>query len=684
MPQSPVAQHEARLEIDPRDAAAFEALEEHHYLRGDWSALERLYERRLTAELRDGSTAEQARILVRLGQMLERTRGDRAGALRRYREAAERAPHFRPALSALRKAHARAGRWELVLQIAERELEMPLPGRARAELHLACGDIWLRHAGDETQALCHFRLAAEDDPRSGEAARALARALAGAGRHEEAMAAWERAVALLVGRERAEARLALASLVDLWLDDEDRATRLCREALRDDPTRGEALLALTDLAARRGDWDEVLELQTRRYEQTRDPGEQARIAYGAARGRVEHADDPMGALPWLERALDLRDAEGAVALPQLLELMVETARGAQASGRIPEAADLYERALALDAENPEALSGVAETRYELGDVEAATDAVQARLALPGPDDRRTLHLAIAAAGLETRGELDEALAGYRQVLAVDPTHDAALAGAARILEAQEAYDEAAEILDAWARATEDPALRAERLTRAAQLWRDAGADDGELGERLDAALAADPSRGDAWLLLAQVKYEAGYDDEALDVSRRALEVVRDPALRARIIATGATLLEERGDVRGAVQAWTAAAEERPTDPRPAACALHLLRGRGQWRTAARLVERVAARVPAGHGGRRADLLVELGKLRAGPLEDMDGAIAAYREALSAEPSREDVRETLEKLLVYRGPEDAAPEAPAAPPPETGRRRSGLLGNLLGS
>ena len=117
MPQSPVAQHQERLDRNPRDAVAFEALEEHHYLRGDWSALERLYERRLTAELRNGSADEQARILVRLGQMLERGRRDVDAALRRYREAAERAPHFRPALTALRKAHASAGRWELVLQI---------------------------------------------------------------------------------------------------------------------------------------------------------------------------------------------------------------------------------------------------------------------------------------------------------------------------------------------------------------------------------------------------------------------------------------------------------------------------------------------------------------------------------------------------------------------------------------
>jgi len=677
MPQSPIAQHRERLARDPRDAVAFEALEEHHYLRGEWSELERLYERRLTAELRSGSAAEQARILVRLGQMLERGRGDLGAALRRYREAAERAPHFRPALSALRKAHALGGRWELVLQIAERELEMPLPGRARAELHLACGEVWLRHAGDLDQALCHFRLAVKDDPSRGAAWTQLARSLESAGQPEEAAASWERALPHLSTRERASARVALARLVDLWLDDEARAAALYQEAMRDDPRQVEAIAALTDLAARRGDWDEVLRLQTRRFERATDAGERARIAYGAARGRVEHAGDPLGALPWLERALELREAEGAVGTAQLLELMVETARSAQGAGHTARSAALYERALALDAESPEALAGVAETRYELGDMDAATDAVQARLALPGRDDRRTLHVAISAAGLEGRGELEAALAGYREVLATDPGHDAALAGAVRILEAQEAYDEAAALLGRWAEATENPELRAERLAKAARLARDAGADEGELGEQLEAAVAADPSRGDAWLLLAQVRYEAGYDAEALDTTGRALAAVGDPTFRARLLATRATLLEERGEARAAAGVWAKAAGERPGDPQLSACALHLLHAQGDWPAAARLLEGLAARIPEDQKARRAGLLADLGKLRAGPLEDMDGAISAYRAALSADPAREDVREALEKLLLYR-----------AEPGETGadgdRGLRGLLGGLLKS
>ena len=38
MPESPVAIHRERFERDPRDLAAFEALEEHHYLHEEGSS----------------------------------------------------------------------------------------------------------------------------------------------------------------------------------------------------------------------------------------------------------------------------------------------------------------------------------------------------------------------------------------------------------------------------------------------------------------------------------------------------------------------------------------------------------------------------------------------------------------------------------------------------------------------
>ena len=47
---------------------------------------------------------------------------------------------------------------------------------------------------------------------------------------------------------------------------------------------------------------------------------------------------------------------------------------------------------------------------------------------------------------------------------------------------------------------------------------------------------------------------------------------------------------------------------------------------------------------------------QLGRLRAGPLEDLDGAIQAYRQALALEPERAATRAALAQLLSHRPPD----------------------------
>ena len=62
---------------------------------------------------------------------------------------------------------------------------------------------------------------------------------------------------------------------------------------------------------------------------------------------------------------------------------------------------------------------------------------------------------------------------------------------------------------------------------AARLLRDAGGDEAEILARLNESVARDPAQGEAFTLLANVHYERGEDDEALEATRRALASVRD-------------------------------------------------------------------------------------------------------------------------------------------------------------
>jgi hypothetical protein len=90
-----------------------------------------------------------------------------------------------------------------------------------------------------------------------------------------------------------------------------------------------------------------------------------------------------------------------------------------------------------------------------------------------------------------------------------------------------------------------------------------------------------------------------------------------------------------------------------SDPEAREAALaggRLLRRSGAWPEAAELLARAAE----GHGdaAARAEVCLELGQLRAGPLEDVEGALDAYARARSLAPDRLDVREAYAALLLH--------------------------------
>ncbi|HSJ98941.1 MAG TPA: tetratricopeptide repeat protein, partial [Myxococcota bacterium] len=98
-----------RFAIDPADRATFEALEEHHFLQGEWGELVPIYERHLAATEGARSPIEGARLLYRMGHALDEAGIDRERAEQCYRRALEIDARFAPALRRLRARCAANG-----------------------------------------------------------------------------------------------------------------------------------------------------------------------------------------------------------------------------------------------------------------------------------------------------------------------------------------------------------------------------------------------------------------------------------------------------------------------------------------------------------------------------------------------------------------------------------------------
>ena len=168
-PDRALAAYERVLELAPSHAAALDALATLRAVVGDaQSALDAI------DELSDKATTKlaKAELEVRAAQVLE-GRGDSAGALRRYRLAAELVPEDANARRRLVKKHVEYGSYAAAVELLESELQLAGNERVRAE---AAGEMSLichTFLQDSARAVATAQLALHLDPTNGDALRVL-------------------------------------------------------------------------------------------------------------------------------------------------------------------------------------------------------------------------------------------------------------------------------------------------------------------------------------------------------------------------------------------------------------------------------------------------------------------------------------------------------------------------------
>src|SRR4029077_18033458 len=136
------------LELSPGHAGALEALARLRELSGDahaaLSAIEALAAKAATPEAK----AEQWN---RAGRLLE-SRGDKDGAIERYKLALDANPKATCASAALRKAYAHRNDWLSVVGLVERELQTAESDLARARLHAELAKVYHAQLVDPQKA----------------------------------------------------------------------------------------------------------------------------------------------------------------------------------------------------------------------------------------------------------------------------------------------------------------------------------------------------------------------------------------------------------------------------------------------------------------------------------------------------------------------------------------------------
>ena len=537
------------------------------------------------------------------------------------------------------------GAWGDLVNAVHAAIEGSYDAELLARMHARVARVRDAELRDGAGAIESWRkvVAARDD--EGEAWRALERLLEAAGRAEELVAVLEKRATLEDDAGAQKELLArAAALYDGRLGQPEQAIAAWRQVLTIDDGDPRALDALERLYAARGAHRDLSAIYTRKIELAIDDAERRRLRLLLAKLAERDLKDTFAAIDALKGILEANAADR--------EALSELARLYEGEG--------------LWADHLEALDALAQS------------------AEVAPEERVEVGFRAAVVVEQKMSEAEPAIKRYAEVLAAIPAriggtfHAGARAALERLVREPDTLQAAAAVLEPFYQAraefaplvelTElklaaesDPVERRVLFARLAEL-NEAGLEDlqgafaawgralaeepgdaaiqGELErlaevgqafaelarlyeERLAGSFDPDVQRVLAWKLGVLYETRLGDDERAISAYRKALE-----------LAGGPIGFDDADGGAGSDRACLSALDRL------------LLRG-SRWRDLAEVLEREAQAVV--DSAAQAELYFRLGAIRAGELVDLDGALAAFREALTREPKHAAARAGLEAL-----------------------------------
>lgn len=591
-----------REAISALEAAAREAPDQPFVL----DALARLYERagshtalantltRLVESTHD--PRERLGYLHRIGELCRDELHDDESAIEAYEAALEIDPTYVPALRSLAPMYAGKEKWDLLVQMHEREARATHEPARRAVAHARAAEI-LERANRRVEAISHHERALTLDPQLASSFRALLRLYAATSEHHKLVELYERAQSSVDRARRIEYLFSIGDLYRGPLDDPESAEAAYARILEIDPKHLGAVHALQRAAEQAGRWRklvEALELETKivadrkeivallyragsvlkdrldarneavaRFKRVLelDPKHKQTLA---SLGRIHHTEGHwVDLVEVYRRELDICDPQSKVAL---LHKMGEVYSRFLADAT--KAAKCYQQALEIDnrhAPSSHALAQIFTDRREWDALVALIEQEQSNA-----KDPKSEAVAAFRAGEIYEEHLDDgakAEKAYARATALRPDDDAAAEALARVRTQLERWRALAEDLEARAERTEDPERIITLRLRAAEVWFDhVGLVDKAIA-CYEAVLAKRHDHLGALLGLEPLYGQAKRWQDLADLFALQVRVFSDPGAKAAALTERARLLEHHGlgTSDDLVECYSAILAFRPSD-----------------------------------------------------------------------------------------------------------------------
>jgi tetratricopeptide (TPR) repeat protein len=698
-PAQALAAYQRVLAMDPKHLGAIHAAQRAAERAGRATELVDALEREASLSRDPKATIG---IVHRAGEVLDEMAGDRDGAIARYRRVLAIEPTYAPALTSLGRLLARAGRWEELLDLYKRELDLAKDAESIVGLRLKMAEISEERTGRDDEALGHYRAAVEADPKNVRALRSLARKLRDRSAWEELVRTLDRELATHdakagtktdapSGVARARAAHRVAEVREERLNDATKALTLYEQARDADPTYRPAIDAIARLRAEGGAHKKLLDELEHDAKSATDDATAIALLLRASEVASEHANDPKRALALAEEALArdpghlasllaveplLRRAGSFEALASVLASLSRV--HAEPEARIAALRDLariqetklankpqeiaatHEAILALAPDDAIALSALERIALEIGD-RTLLASVDARLATRSQDPIiAAAHRGRLAEALLESGD-PRALEAFSAAVAADPESLAAVRGLGRAAEASGDARAVADALRREARIVESPRRGASLLVRAGVLTADVLVDAAAAYVDFERALELDPENVDAPSHVLEILLARGEAGRAADRLGRAALAARTPERVAALSLEVARLQAEvLSDAAGGIATLVRALKTSPSDVTLLRAVARLYGAAGQWPEAAEKLRAIVALAPSKE--LLAEAQLELAAIEIDRLGDVPRAQASVAAVLAAEPESGAALAVLARIERKAGRPNAAIDA----------------------
>ncbi|MDB4980275.1 MAG: Tetratricopeptide 2 repeat protein [Myxococcales bacterium] len=462
----------AALDVSPRDLKAANALEQLYLRSSDYPNLVTLLNRK--ADIVD-DVAQKKALYYKAAQIHEEVLENLDASIGVFKQVLAVDDADSVSLDQLERLYIRLARWSDLKNIYSKKAELATNPAEKKQMLFVLGQVYDRELGDPERAIETYTSIMDIDPDDFDAAQALDRLYQQTARWYDLLAVLERQTELAPSpAEVVSLRFRIGELWREHLKDLTRAIEGYRSVLQMDPSHEPTLRALEALMTGPSAGEPVLAAQVLEpiYESA---GEWERVI-AVQEVLAANADEPGRKVEMLSRIAELEERR----------LSHQNA-----------AFDAYARALHVDPSNGDVIAQLQRLAHETGHWPKLAALYAGELSrLEDPRQKVETMLRLAHVYEEETGQVDEAIATYRQVVAAESDNKEALVALDRLYSHAQRWEELADIIKREVRiAPSDEAIVA--LTyRLAQVYELALLDLPKAVAAYKEVLVADPTHGE--------------------------------------------------------------------------------------------------------------------------------------------------------------------------------------------